>query len=306
MGKTKEIKRYMRLKGRRTGFLLVCLLPLLLLYGNFMIRPALSMFSTSLYKWSGLSPTKTFIGLENYQTLLRDDRFWQSFRNTMFLMAVVTTVTMTLALFLAASLSRGFLRERNFYRTIYFFPNVLSVVVIGTLFQNIYSVNSGILNATLRFIGLESLTRGWLGEKDTVLPAIAVAMIWQAIGYYMVMYIASMDSIDESIYEAADIDGCGRVKQFFTLTLPLIWSTIRVTLVFFVVSNINMSFLFVQTMTRGEPAGGSEVLLSYMYRQGFTNANFGYGMAVAVAVFVFAFLLSLISRRLTRTADGEG
>lgn len=290
-------------KRKRAGFILVCLLPALLLYCNFMVRPAISMLSTSFFKWSGLSPNKTFVGWKNYDMLIHDAKFWQAFGNTLYLMVAVTVITLALSLFFAAALSRTRLKEKNFYRVVYFFPNVLSIVVIGTLFKNIYSTNNGILNATLRAVGLGQLAHGWLGEAQTVLPAIAVAMVWQAVGYYMVIYMAGMDGIDESIYEAAGIDGAGKVRQFFSLTIPLIWETIRVTLVFFVVSTINMSFLFVTTMTMGEPDGASEVALSYMYKQGFTNANFGYGMTVATVIFLFAFILSSISNALTKRKE---
>ncbi len=288
---------------KRVGFITICLLPALILYCNFMVRPAVSMLSTSFYKWSGLSPNMRFIGWRNYEMLWNDAKFWQSFGNTLYLMVWVTLITLALALFFAAALSRTKLKEKNFYRVIFFFPNVLSIVVIGTLFKNIYSMNNGILNALLRNIGLANLTHGWLGEAQTVLPAIAVAMVWQAVGYYMVIYMAGMDGIDAAIYEAADIDGATKGRQFFTLTIPLIWETIRVTLVFFVVSSINMSFQFVTTMTAGEPDGASEVALSYMYRQGFTNANFGYGMTVATVIFLFAFILSTVSNALTNRKE---
>ena len=297
------LSRLRKTKAKRIGFIVVCLLPALLLYCNFMVRPAISMLSTSFFKWSGLSPNKTFVGWRNYEMLWGDAKFWQAFGNTLYLMVVVTIATLALSLFFAAALSRTKLREKNFHRVVYFFPNVLSIVVIGTLFKNIYSTNNGILNATLRALGLNSWTHGWLGEAGTVLPAIAAAMIWQAVGYYMVIYMAGMDGIDASIYEAADIDGANQVRQFFTMTIPLIWETIRVTLVFFVVSTINMSFLFVTTMTAGEPDGASEVALSYMYRQGFTNANFGYGMTVATVIFLFAFILSGVSNALTNRRE---
>lgn len=290
-------------KLRRYAFIITCLTPMLLLYFNFIVRPASSMLMTSLYKWSGLSPNKTFIGFDNFIRLFQDDKFWNALSNTVFLMVVVTFFTLIISLFCAAVLSRTKLKEKNFYRVIFFFPNVLSIVVIGTLFQNIYSQNSGILNETLRMLGLEDWTRAWLGDPDTVLWAIAAAMIWQAVGYYMVIYMAGMDSIDDAIYEAASIDGASKIRQFFSVTLPLLWSTIRVTLVFYITSSLNMSFLFVTTMTQGGTDGESEVLLSYMYKQGFTNANFGYGMAIASFIFVCAFTLASISNYLTRDKD---
>ncbi len=189
------------------------------------------------------------------------------------------------------------LKKKNIYRILFFFPNVLSIVVIGILFTYIYEPNRGILNAALSVIGVGGKT--WLGDPKTVLWALSGAMIWQAVGYYMVMYMAGMDSISPSFYEVADLEGASKLKQFFLITIPMLWEIIRVTIVFFIISSLNMSFLFVTVMTGGAPNGESEVLLSYMYNQAFTNSNFGYAMAVAVVVFLFAFTLALISRKLT-------
>lgn len=286
-------------RRRRAGFLAFCVIPSALLYLLFMVYPAINVFATSVYNWSGLSPVKTFVGLQNFATLLHDDLFWTSFKNTLFLMVVVTVATMALAMFFAYALTQSRLKEKNLYRVLFFFPNVLSIVVIGTLFSNIYSPNTGILNNMLRAVGLDNWCHAWLGKKETVLWAVAIAMIWQAVGYYMVMYLAGMDSISPELYEAADIEGATNWCKFRRITLPLMWEIVRITLVFFIVSTLNMSFLFVTVMTNGGPNGGSEVLLSYMYRQAFTNANFGYAMAVAVVIFLFSLVLALVLNKLT-------
>ncbi len=126
-------------------------------------------------------------------------------------------------------------------------------------------------------------------------------MIWQAVGYYMVMYMAGMDGIPKDLYEVADLEGLSKFKQFFTITIPLLWEIVRVTVVFFIISTINMSFVFVKIMTpTGGPQGHSEVLLSYMYKQAFTNSNFGYAMAIGVFIFLFSFALALLSNKLTK------
>lgn len=296
-------KRTIGNKTRRTGFLLFCILPSLLLYLFLMVYPSLKVFFNSVFSWSGLSVSKEFTGFKNYITLFQDKLFWLSFRNTVILMIMVTIITMALSMFLAFALTQSKLKEKGFYRTLFFFPNVLSVVVIGVLFQNIYAPGTGILNSGLEALGLSSLTRAWLGDPNTVLWAIGIAMVWQAFGYYMVMYLAGMDSISPELYEVADLEGASKFYQFFKITLPLMWEVVRVTLVFFIITNINMSFLFVNVMTNGAPNGGSEVLLSYMYRQAFTNANFGYAMAVAVAVFIFSFVLALITNKLTERKE---
>lgn len=290
-------------RRRRSGFLAFCVIPSAVLYLLFMIYPALNVFTTSVYSWSGLSTTKEFVGFKNFTTLFQDEKFWISFKNTIFLMVVVTIVTMATALFLAYTLTQSKLRERNLYRILFFFPNVLSIVVIGTLFSNIYSPNTGIVNNALKAIGLENWCHAWLGEKETVLWAVALAMVWQAVGFYMVMYLAGMDSISPELYEAADIEGASSWRKFRNITLPLMWEIVRITLVFFIMSTLNMSFLFITVMTAGGPNGSSEVLLSYMYRQAFTYANFGYAMAIAVTVFLFSMVLALLVNWLTREKD---
>ncbi|MEG0012864.1 MAG: sugar ABC transporter permease [Cellulosilyticaceae bacterium] len=288
----------------KTGiYLAISLIPAIFLYGLFVIYPTFNVFKTSLYKWSGLSPQKTFIGLDNFTRLFADDKFWLAMKNTLFILLVCTVITMFLSLFFAAALTQSKLKEKNFYRVIFFFPNVLSIVVIGVLFKNIYEPNTGILNSLLKGVGLENLTHAWLGESKTVLWAIVIAMVWQAVGYYMVMYMAGMDGISPELYEAADIDGASKFTQFFKITIPMIWSIIRVTIVFFITSTLNMSFLFVNVMTNGGPNSQSEVLLTYMYRQAFTNSNFGYAMAIAVVIFVLAFALAIISNILTNKEE---
>ena len=300
-----DFKKYMpkNQHARRNIAITLSLLPALTLYALFVIYPTFNVFRTSLYQWSGLSPQKTFLGLGNFVRLFNDTKFWSALQNTIFLLLFCTVITMFFALFFAAALTQSKLKEKNFYRVLFFFPNVLSIVVIGVLFSNIYEPNTGILNSLLRGIGLNNLAKPWLGSGSTVIWAIGVAMIWQAVGYYMVMYMAGMDGISPELYEAADIDGASKFIQFFKITIPMIWGILRITLIFFITSTLNMSFLFVNVMTDGAPDGRSEVLLTYMYRQAFTNANFGYAMAIAVIIFLIAFALATISNILTRQKD---
>ena len=159
-----------------------------------------------------------------------------------------------------------------------------------------YSSDFGILGPIYRAFGWEYT--GILGDPDKVIYAIAVAMVWQAIGYYMVMYIAGMDSIPDELYESAGLDGASKLRQFFVITLPMTWQVIRVTLTFFIISTINMSFLFVTAMTNGAPDGASNVLLVYMSRQR-ANGSFGYAMAIGTVLFIFAYGLALIVNKLT-------
>ena len=167
------------------------------------------------------------------------------------------------------------------------------------IFSAIYDPNQGLLNSFLNlFRGGDPIL--WLGSQKLVIYSVAIAMVWQAIGYYMVMYMASMASVPESLYESANLEGAGRVQQFFSITLPLIWTNVRTTLTFFVISSINLSFLFVKALTGGGPDGATEVFLSYMYKQAYTNSSYGYGMAVGVVVFLFSFGLSALINFVTK------
>ena len=160
--------------------------------------------------------------------------------------------------------------------------------MISAIFSAIYDPTQGLLNSFLNlFRGQSGVDNPilWLGSQKLVIYSIIIAMVWQAIGYYMVMYMASMANIPDSLYESASLEGAGRIKQFFSITLPLIWTNIRTTLTFFVISTINMSFLMVKAMTNGGPDGASNVFLSYMYQEAYTNSSYGYGMAIGVAVF---------------------
>lgn len=290
-------------KKKEKIFLACCVTPALLGFSIFVLYPAFQVFRMSLYKWSGGTGKKTFIGFKNFQTLIGSDTFRLAFVNTLFLMVFVTVVTMALSLFFAAVISRGKLKESNLYRIVLFFPNVLSIVVIGIIFKNLFNPVTGIINSVLASLGKATLPN-WLGDSKYVLWVIALAMIWQAVGYYMVMYIAGMDGVSAELYEVSELEGAGKLQEFFQITLPLIWPTVRTTLVFFILSTMNMSFQFVTVMTNGEPQGHSEVLLSYVNKQAFSNANFGYAMSVSVVVFLFSFILSLIAQALTARHDG--
>lgn len=293
----------MRKQKGRGAFIFVCVAPAVLLFLIFMVIPTFNVFRYSLYKWSGLNPNKTFVGLDNFKILLGDTNFVRAFQNTVLLIVVVTIVTLGLALLFAAILTREKIRGQNFFRVVFYIPNILSIVIVAAIFSAVYDPKNGMLNAIInRPPGEEIL---WLGDQKIVIWSIIIALIWQAIGYYMVMYMASMSSIPMSLYESAELEGASRIKQFFSITIPLIWTNIRTTLTFFIISTINLSFLLVNAMTSGGPDGATEVFLSYMYKQAYTNSSFGYGMAIGVVVFTFSFALSAIINAVTKRETVE-
>lgn len=292
---------------RKTGFVILCLAPAVILFVLFMIVPTVDVFRISLYKWGGYTPNKTFVGLENFAKLFQNDKFFRAFQNNVYLIVVVSLITFSFAIVFAAILSREKIKGQNFFRIIFYIPNILSIVIIGAIFSAVFDPNQGLLNSLIALFHGGTLEKPilWLGGKKLVIHSVAIAMVWQAIGYYMVMYMASMANIPESLYESASLDGAGRLKQFFSITLPLIWTNIRTTLTFFIISTINMSFLIVKAMTNGGPNGASDVFLSYMYQEAYTNSSYGYGMSIGVMVFLFSFTLAAVVNAVTKRDEIE-
>ena len=285
-----------RRKREKNLFILVCLLPALILFFTFLIYPTIQVFRMSMFKCGGFSNNQQFVGLDNFKILWQDENFFRTIQNTILLIVVVTLFTVVLAVLFAAILSTEKIRGNNFFRIIFYIPNILSIVVIAGIFSAIYDPKAGLLNAVLP----EAWNKLWLGDQSIVIYSLAFALIWQAIGYYMVMYMAGMANIPASLYEAADLDGAGKIGKFFNVTLPLIWNSIRTTLTFFIISTINLSFLLVQILTDGGPDGSTEVFLSYMFKQAYTNSSYGYGMAIGVVIFIFSFGLSGIVSHITK------
>lgn len=286
-------------KGRGR-FIFFCVAPAVILFLVFMVYPTFNVFRYSFYKWSGLSPNKQFVALNNFKILLEDANFLRSFQNTILLIVVVTVVTLGMALMFAAILTREKLHGQNFFRVVFYIPNILSVVVISAIFSAIFDAKNGLLNSIINLFNPDRQPVLWLGSQKVVIWSIVIAMVWQAVGYYMVMYMASMANIPLSLYESSSLEGAGRIKQFFSITIPLIWMNIRTTLTFFIISTINMSFLIVTAMTGGGPDGATEVFLSYLYKQAYTNSSYGYGMAIGVVVFTFSFILSAVVNAITK------
>ena len=293
----KGAERVKKNKGR-SRFVALCVAPAVILFVIFMIVPTINVFRMSLFERGAYSPTETFVGLANFKALINDSLFIRSMQNTILLIVVVTMVTFAFALVFAGILTRENVKGKNIFRVIFYIPNILSVVVISGIFSAIYKPENGMLNSLLSMITGQTVTVLWK-DAPLVMVSIIIAMVWQAIGYYMVMYMASMASVPQSLYESASLDGAGRIKQFFQITIPLIWTNIRTTLTFFIISTINMAFLFVKAMTSGGPNGASEVALSYMYGQKDAGL-YGYSMAIGVVVFLFSFALSALVNKATK------
>ena len=277
------------------------LAPAIILYAVFVLWPYGQSFYTSLTQWSGLSPNKTFIGLANFDKLIHDPQFWNALRHNGIMLVILPVITIALALLFAALFTQGgqTVPGAGFYRVVFFFPQVMAVAIIGILWSFVFNPNAGLLNGFLRVIGLGGLQRAWLGDPKTSLGAVAAVVIWQAVGFYMVLFIAGMQAIPTSFYEAAIIDGATRWTMFWRITLPLLWDNLQVALVYIGIGALDL-FTIVQVMTEGGPNQSSEVVAHYLYTTAFQYGQFGYATAIGVALLFLTLVLSLLTFTVTR------
>jgi len=276
------------------GFLFIPLL----LYTVFVVLPYTSAILIAFTRWRGVSANITFNGLNNFARLAQDDLFLNALKNNAKVLLTLPTITIALALLFAALFTRG-LRGQRFFRTTFFFPQVLSMAVVGVLFNFVYHPTLGILSNTFKVLGIKQLsTFPWLGDAATVLPAIIFVAIWQATGFYMVLFMASMGSIPTEFYEAAKIDGAGEWDIFWKITLPLLRESLRTAAVFLMILAMDM-FVYVSFLTNetGGPGRAAQVMSSYLYQTAFRQGNFGYGTTLAVVLMVVVLVLSTIGLR---------
>lgn len=285
-------------------FICISVLPAVILTLMFTIWPTVQALYLSFTNATSLGLNNKFVGLDNYIYMFHDKSFIQALKNTAKLMAVVPVITIFCSLVLAFVLNQCKLKEMVLYRTIFYFPNIVSLTVVGIIWSFVFHPNVGIVNKILGAVGLESLQRSWLGDSKTALWCIAFTLLWQAAGYYMVMHIAAMDGISPEIYESATLDGASAWRKLVSITMPLMKDIIGITFVLALSGTINLSFVLSQVMTGGGPNGASSVLLQYMYTQGFVNGNFGYAMAITVFTLAISVALSMLSRKLTDASEG--
>lgn len=285
-------------------FICISVLPAVILTLMFTIWPTLQALYLSFTNATSLGLNNKFVGLDNYIYMFHDKSFIQALTNTAKLMAVVPVITIFCSLVLAFVLNQCKLKEMVLYRTLFYFPNIVSLTVVGIIWSFVFHPNVGIVNKILGAVGLESLQRSWLGDSKTALWCIAFTLLWQAAGYYMVMHIAAMDGISPEIYESATLDGASAWRKLISITMPLMKDIIGITFVLALSGTINLSFVLSQVMTGGGPNGASSVLLQYMYTQGFVNGNFGYAMAITVFTLAISVALSMLSRKLTDASEG--
>ncbi|MDQ0229388.1 carbohydrate ABC transporter permease [Metabacillus malikii] len=258
----------------------------------FTLAPALYSIYGSFTNWDGLGQM-TFIGLENYIVLLTDESFHKALYNTVFMMLGIP-IGLVLALLLAIGLNRGIVGTQIF-RTIYYVPVISSIAAVAILWQFAYNGDFGLVNQFLAIFGIDGPS--WLMDKDTVKPALILMTVWKGLGYSMLLYLAALQSVPKTYYEAAKLDGANAFQVFKNITLPMV----KPVTFFIVVTNIiggAQLFTEINVMTpTGGPEYSSATAVFYVWQKAFGNFEMGYGSAMAIVLGIFIFIVTLIQFR---------
>lgn len=276
------------------------------LYALFVLFPYLSAFYFAFTRWSGMSAIIKFNGVNNFIKLFADEKFWNALGHNAVALLVLPPIIITIALFFAFLFTQG-LKFSRFFRITYFFPQVLSVVIVAVLWGFIYHPTIGILNSVMDVFNIEAMKSfPWLGDRRTVFGAVLAVVVWSSVGFYMVLLIAGMQTIPTDYYEAATVDGANRWSMFWNITVPLLWDTIRTAIVFIAIGAMDLfSIVTVMTNGTGGPSRAADVVPVYLYSKAFSEGQFGYATAMGLVLLVLVLILSIASLRFTARESFE-
>jgi N-acetylglucosamine transport system permease protein len=293
----------------RRGFVLLTLGIPFVFYAVFVLWPFVQAFIYSLTNWSGFSDTFDFVGIANYRTLLGDDTFRLAVRNNLLLAIVVPAVTITLALALATMVTvggsstgavRGLARS-SFYRIVSFFPYTIPAIVIGLIWSQMFDPSSGLVNGLLTRLGLDQFTSfAWLGEVSTAMPVSMFVIIWGFVGFYMVLFIAAIKGIPSELYDAARVDGAGRVRMTMMVTLPMVRETIQTAYIYLGILALDAFVYMAALNPSGGPQNSTLTMTQDLFNTAFKKGQFGLasamGVVLAVMTLLFAAMVFLVNR----------
>ena len=280
--------------------------PFFLVFGVFGAFPLAYTAFISLWDWNPIGE-KTFIGLENYTELFADPRFWNAAGNTVIIWVLSTVPQLLIAIVLAAVLNNALLRGKTAFRMAVLVPNITSVVAVGVIFTQLFGRDYGMINWLLQSVGLDRID--WQAGALSSQVAVSAMVMWRWTGYNALIYLAAMQSIPTSLYEAAAIDGASKVRQFISVTIPQLRPTIIFTVI---ISTIGGLQIFAEPLLfggQGGVTGGAsrqfQTLALFLYEQGFRNFAFGYGSAIAWALFVIIAIATVINLKLSSRIASE-
>jgi raffinose/stachyose/melibiose transport system permease protein len=269
------------------------ILPALFFYLVFVIKPILQTIQFSFFKWDGASPVMKFVGLDNYIRMVNDVVFWKAFTHNLFWIVSTIALPVLTGLVLAVLLSSPLIRRKLIYRVTFFMPMIISLVAVGIIWNWIFHPDFGIINTFFRAVGLDVLALAWLGNENTVLPALILAGSWTYYGFCMIIFFAAIQGIDRSYYEVAKIEGATVIQTFFKVTVPLLKNTITLLVLNSLIGSFKV-FDLIYLMTKGGPFHSSEVIATYMFREAFTLNDVGYGAAISITLAIIIGTCSII------------
>ena len=289
-------EQLMNRKGsKKTAF--IYLAPAMVVILIFLYLPIILNFMNSLYKWGAISKEVTWVGFEYYKELLHDRVIHTALKNNVIFAGTSVICQIGVSLVIAALLESKFMRRwQSVFYTIYFIPSLLMITVTGITFKMLYSPTIGLLNPVLAKLGIDVSNIAILADAETAIWGVAAMSQWQFIGYTVVLFIVSMQSISDDIYEAAAIDGATGIQRFFLITAPLMKNTIMINMII-VITGAFRVYDEVYVMTGGGPGTSTQTLATYLYQIGFKNDQMGYASAIAFFVFIITFILGLFQMK---------
>jgi raffinose/stachyose/melibiose transport system permease protein len=291
----------LRRRWSKDAIIILFLLPSVVLFFLFVVFPVIQAAHYSLYRWSGLGDLSDYIGLKNYQTLFQDPIFLQALKNNIIIAVLSLLLQLPVALLLALLINRK-IPGRTFFRTVFFLPYVLAPVVTGLIWSFIYNPSSGLVAGLLRQFNPNATPPAYLADTHTVLLAIFAAICWQYFGFHFVLYVAGLQNIPAELIEAARIDGASPRQTVFYITLPLLGSTIRLSVFLSILGSLQY-FDLIYVMSDGGPVNASETMATYQLHYGLQQFALGYGSAVGVIMFGLCLLFALLYQRVIMQQD---
>ncbi|WP_422661185.1 carbohydrate ABC transporter permease [Paenibacillus sp. EC2-1] len=266
------------------------LLPNIIGFLLFILVPVIASFFMSFTSWNGFGNIE-FIGLDNYVQLLKDENFKISFLNSILFMVISVPVTLFLSVLIAVILNQG-VRFVKVFRTAVFLPYVTATIAVAAVWQLIFNPTMGPINGMLMKFGIDQ-PPGWLSSPSWALISVSIVYIWHSIGYYMVLFLAGLQSIPDYLYEAADLDGAGPISKFFKITLPMLSPVLFFTTIIGVINSFKV-FDLIYVLTGGGPGRSTHVLVYDIYNSAFKQFEYGYASAMAYVLFLLILLISII------------
>ena len=279
------------------------ILPAFLVISCFVFLPIVYNLYNSTFRWSSFDTAKTFVGFEYYKRLFTDPVFYTSLKNNSLYAVISLVFQVGLGLVIAGILEDKLIRRMQpFFRTVFFIPSVISLAVVGLLWQLIYNPEIGLVNGFLKIIGKAGWAHAWLGDSKTAMFSVIFVSQWQYTGYMTMLFLIAMQKIPAEYYEAALIDGASKIRTFLNITIPQIREMILVGTVITVIGAFKV-FDEVYVMTDGGPGRSTEVLGTMLYRAAFRNDEMGYASAIGTIIFIITLILSLLQMKLGKSGQ---